>query len=113
MNELYTICFGMSAIFLLFGVAFCVLKENACNMIWGYNLKSREKRAAYDEKKLSRDTRTFHFICGGIFLLGGLGCLFWSDRSFVIALVAWLVYLVLHLLLDRSKNRFEKKYRKS
>lgn len=112
MNELYEISFGIALIFIVFFLAFFILREKASNMIMGYNLKLPSDRKKYDERLLSRDTGIFYLVLGLIFLLGGIGSYFWSDIAFWIALGLAVVWLGKYVLWDREKTRFDARYRR-
>jgi hypothetical protein len=97
------ICLLMMGIFLLLGLLFALLKEKACMLISGYNFKTAEERKDYDEERLSRDMRNFLFVCGGIFLLGGIAAFLWGIVCFWISLIVWLIYFFKNVHMDDEK----------
>lgn len=112
MNDWYLVCFGVAVIFFLFALAHLVMKEKACHMILGYNMKPLLQRKLYDEKKLSRDTMVVCLLFGASFALGGLLCLFVGDWGLWVALGLSLALLVYYVLFHRRPQRFDAKYKR-
>ena len=93
----------MSGIFGLLGMIFLILKEKACVLISGYNFKTKEERAGYDEVRLSKDERNFFFRCAIIYLIGSVISIFIGAVSFWITFAVWIIYVFKNVHLDEEK----------
>jgi len=74
-------------VFGIFGLIFLRLKGKACGKIAGYNSKSKEERALYDEVRMSRYYQNLYFGWTAIFLVGAIVNI-WSYDAIYIAIFA-------------------------
>ena len=82
---------------------FLQIKRECCQILSGYNMKSKDERKKYDENAMCKAYGKRMIVMALPFILGiiidtqyqGIGCL--------IAWVAWIVMLIL-LLVDRHKT---------
>ena len=82
---------------------FLQIKRECCQILSGYNMKSKDERKKYDENAMCKAYGKRMIVMALPFILGiiidtqyqGIGCL--------IAWVAWIVILIL-LLVDRHKR---------
>ena len=100
------ICLLMAASFAIFGLVFLKLKGKACGMIAGYNSKSQEERALYDEERMSRYYQNLYFGWTAIFLVGAIADI-WSYIAIYVAVFAWLVSFVNHFINQKSFEKYK------
>lgn len=100
----------LSIIFGMLGGIFLYYRENACNLILGYNFKTKEERLNYDEIRISRHYRNMFFFWAVLFLIGALGSGWLGKIWFGIACFIWLISFCRNIHIDEEKdfNKFKK-----
>jgi len=99
------ICLVMAVGFAIFGLIFLKSKGKACGMIAGYNSKSKEERALYDEERMSRYYQKLYFEWTAIFLVGAIADI-WSYIAIYVAVLAWIVSFVIHFIKEKSFEKY-------
>jgi hypothetical protein len=87
-------------------VVFALLKEKAAKMISGFNEFSgfdEEKRAGYDQERMSRDMRNRLLLWAAVLFIGGVLSLLFSSSFAIGAYVVWLILLFKDVHLDEEK----------
>lgn len=107
MNIGFYACIILAALFAIIGVLFLLLGEKGASLVSGFNTMPPEKRAQYDKKRLSRDSRNSFFLWAVILLAGALLSLFLSPYFAIPAFIVWLVFFFREVHLDEDKA-FEK-----
>jgi len=100
------ICFGMAASFAIFGLIFLKQKGKACGIIAGYNSKSKEERAQYDEVRISRYYRDLYFRWTAIFVIATIIDI-WSYIALYIAIIVWLISFIFHFIDMKSFEKYK------
>ena len=87
----------MGAVFLIFALLFARKKENACNLIAGFNTMTEAQKAQYDRAAIARDHgKLFAWWTGGAFLFSGL-TFFFGWIPFAAAWALLIASLVPHI----------------
>ena len=109
MNGGVVCCAFAGCLFLIFGIAFALLKEKGALLISGFNSLPKDERAHYDQEAMARDMRNDCFKWAGIMATGCLLSYFVSPFLAFAAYVVWLVLLLKDVRL--TPDQAFKKYR--
>ena len=80
-------------VILFFGLIIRIFK--ASGLIAGYNTASKEKKAKYDEEKLTKFVGNMLMVASAILLIGGLLSTLESTTNYIITLSWTLFFLVI------------------
>lgn len=96
-------CLVMAVLFFIFALIFALLEERVAILISGFNSFSKEKRAKYDQIKISRDMRNRWFLWTGLFAVGAILSHFISQTVAIFIFVIWGVLFIREVHFDTEK----------